>query len=370
MQLQSNKLGKEETDHIYFNLTYVNNNGPGTNAQYVPAKVIQQYDRAIINNPEEWNVSIVRFSISSDAIGVIYQPYPTTSLNTNFYVSLSYNGTYYDEPIVLPTDEYDGTMVQTVYNINDLLDLINTGYGLAASLVTSAGGPTGATGAQVLMTYEPTTELYTMNIPGFYGTGTVGTAGNGIGVHMSYQLYKRFGSFSITQNSPLLWNNHDVTFNRVWRGNNLTDNINYPVSNTGVGTTGPYMQLFQSAPWASSIQSIDRLIITSTSIPVILEYRANQNYLQGIGNNANQTLNILTDFFIGDDSNLISHNENWIYTPQIYRIASLQGNQPMRQLDIQVFVSSTDGSIYPLFLSPAGGNIDVKILFLKKGLTA
>jgi len=359
------KVQVENTDHIYVNLTYSNNTDiePNGGTQNILAKFAQQYDRGIISNPQEWNITIARFSISSDTIGRVYQEYPTTTGNTKFYVGLSYNGVYYDEPIVLPTDTLpDGKRIQVVYNINDFLDIINEGYGAAQALVTGAGGPTGP--GQVIMTYEPETKLYTINVPTYYGTGTVGTTGNGIGVHMSYQLYHRFQSFSTIQNNPILYNGHDITYVRKWRGNNYTE-LRYP----DAGTTGGYMELKQEDQWASSIMDVTRLIITTTMIPVVQEYRAQQNYLDFGGNSGNKTINTITDFLIGSDTDITNRAEHWNYTPDQYRIASLQGTTEIRQFDVQVYVATSTGEIIPVWLAPQD-SMDIKFLFMKKGLTA
>jgi hypothetical protein len=356
-------------DHKYFNLTYFNNVKPTDSTQFVPAQVIQTYDRPIVDIPEDWNLSIARFSISSDYIGRVYQTLGTTAGNTSFFVGLSYSGTFYDEPIVLPTVlSPNGQNIQVAYDVNSFLNIINAGYALAQTSVAGAGGPTGTYG-QVLMTYEPQNGLYTLNVPAYYGTGTVGlTAGNGIGVHMSYPLYHLFLSFNTIVNVPLLWNNHDVTFVRYWSGNNLV-NIVYPPNNSGTGPSGGYMALAQDAPWASSIMTPTRLIITTTSIPITQEYRAQQLYSSFGGNPGNQALSIITDFFIGEDSSIQNSNESFLYTPNLLRLSSLQGTNPIRQLDLQVYFAIADGTIFPLFLSP-GDSIDVKLLFLKKGLTS
>jgi hypothetical protein len=360
-------LSQTDIDHYYFNLVYTNN----SLTSYVPAKVIQQYDRTILKEPQNFNASIIRFSISSDSIGLVNQKFPTTSSTTNFFVGLSYNGIFYDTPIVLPViNSLDGsTSIQAVYSVNDFLDLINTGY--ATSIAALPGGaPLGTTGSQPLMTFDPATGLYTMNIPSTYGVGTVSNNTTSIGVSMSYALYRRFGSMSTTINNPLLNNNHDVLFTKVWRGDNYTQNIVFPVSSTGTtGTIQPYMQIKQYSPFPSSIEDIDRLIITSVSIPSTTEFRAQQLSSQFGSNNSNQTLNILTDFYTGSDNPIVGNAENLVYQPTLLRLTSLHGNSPMTQLDVQIFTSDVNGNIMPLLLGPLD-TIDVKLGFIRKGLTS
>lgn len=351
---------RDSIDHVYVNLNFTNNASPDIT---IPAKFTQSYDRDIITCPSDWNVAIARFSISSDTIARVYQPFPTTSINSTLFVSLSFNGLYYDYPIVLPTfTSPGGSQFQAVYNIFDFLRLINSAWSLAQADVISAGGPTGP--GLVFMSYDPPTKLYYVNVPSFYGTGSVGTTGNGIGVHMSYQLYHKFQSFSVSYNQPYLNNKHDFTFIREWTGDNYAS-IRYP----NPGVTGDYMVLKQEEQWASSLMDVTRLIITTANIPVVYEYRSQQNFSQAGAGSSNQVLGIMSDFFIGSDTDLANRAEHWNYTPDQWRLSSLTGNNPLRQFDFQIFVATADGSIFPIYLSSLD-SIDIKLVFLKKGLTS
>lgn len=371
LQVHPNSLpvGDCSPDHVYFNLTYFNNYNnilTPTLDQYIPANIIQKYDREILSCPQNWNIAIARFSISSDTIGRVYQTPGTTGGNTTLWVGLSYSGVYYDEPIVLPTiTYYNGQQLQVVYNINDFLDLLNTAWSTAQAAVGSAGGPTGP--GQVLITLDPVTKFYTVNSPVWYGTGSVGlTGGNGIGIHMSYQLYHKFQSFSVIQNDPLLFNKHDIVFNRVWRGNNYSV-LTYPPG--PVSPTGAYMQLFQDAEWESSVQDVTRLLITTTTLPTIQEYRAQQFYSQGQGGPGNQTQSIITDFFIGSDTDIVNRAEHWIYQPTLLRLCSLTSTRPLRELDLQLSFSIADGNTFPVYLGPLD-SVDIKYVFIRKGLSS
>jgi hypothetical protein len=358
-------------DHYYFNLVFENNSQTNINspAQYIPAQVKQLYDRPILNRPEDYNVSCIRFSITSNFIARCYQSPGTTGGNSDYIVGVGYNGVYYNSPIIFPTYTLpDGTIIGAIYQINELLQLINAGYASAQTALLGSTGYSGPTGVgDVLMTYDPISELYTMNIPVWYGSGTFATGG-AISVNMSYQLYHKFQSFSIFQNTPLLYNGDDIFFNKFFTGNNL-QNIVWPIGATGTGVSGPYFAMVQDAPWASSIMDITRLIIQTNSIPVVNEFRAQQEYLQFGANNANQTISMLTDFFIGSDTMLQNRSQHWEYVAQIYRLTALQGNVPIRQIDIQVYVATSTGQIFQLYLGPTD-SIDVKLLFLKKGLTS
>lgn len=368
-----------DPDHSYINLTFYNDSNliSSSTTQFVPAAAQQTFDRSYLEKPDDWNVTIARFAISSNFLSRVYQQTlgnnvmtAVTGGNTTFYVGLEYLGVYYDSPIILrPTLLPNGQTLNVADNIFDFIDIINTAWASSSVALTMAGGPTGQTGQQVLMTYDTTTGLYDVNVPAFMGTGTFGqTAGNGVAVTMSYELYHRFLGFSVIENMPIQYNNHDVTFVRQWRGNNLTS-ITYPVNNSGTGSTGNYMVLRQDREWPSSIMDVTRLLILSNSLPIVNEYRADQLYSSFFGNPANQTISMLTDFLIGEDNDLIGKAEGLLYTPTLYRLVSLKGNQPLKLVDIQVYVATTYGFIFPLFLGPLD-SIDIKLAFIRKGLTS
>lgn len=369
-----NKMHNQDSDHIYVNATYTNNSflSPNDPTQYVPATLTQTRDSAFVTDPDKYNITIARFSISSDYVARVFQPVNTTAATgpnqTTWWVGLSYNNIYYDVPIVIPTQTSENLFpVKSEHCIFGFIDLINQGYAAASTLVTAAGGPTGF-GGQVVMTYDPVSGLYDMNSPSYYGTGDVGVTGAGIGIHMSFFLYRKFQSFDILQNAPLLYNNHDVTFRRRWFGNNLnTGGIVTNINTFGVGLTGPYMVLKQDKAWPSSVMTVNRLIITTSSLPIYSEYKGTLNYTQFGSAPGNQQISILTDFFIGQDADLQAQGENYRYTPDQYRLTSLKGCAPLTQFDISVYGVDADGTIFQIFLRP-GGSMDVKFLFLLKGL--
>ncbi len=203
-----------------------------------------------------------------------------------------------------------------------------------------------------------------MNVPTYYGTGTVGTTGNGIGVHMSALLYKRFQSFNVIQNLPLLYNKHDITFVREYTGNNYVTDLVF-----SGGITGTYLGLAQEVAWPSSLLQYNRLVITTNSLPVFTEYVANINYAQFGGGQANQTLAVVTDFLIGSDIPLSNPASPLTYNPTFLRLISLKGGVPLTRFDLQIYLELENGSFVPLILAPDSA-ISLKIVFLKKGLTS
>lgn len=364
----------QSPDHIYYNLTFYNNSylSPTGPIQYVPASISQSRDSPFLMDPSQYNVTIARMTVSSNAVYRVYQSLYAVDANTTYWnVAVSYNGTYYTAPVIIPTgtSPITGRSAKFEDTIQGFLELVNAAY-LNCQNQAIVGGAACPYG-QPLFTYEPATQLISLNVPSYYGTGTVGATGDGnIGVHMSYLLYQKIAqSIDSVEAVPLQYNNHDISFNKQWTGNNrVSATTLYSGSGTGGTATDYYFVLTQDKAWASAILDQNRLIVTSSSLPIIPEYRSTA-YASNFGANAsNKTISSITDFLIGTDAELQSRGNPFIYIPQLYRLVSMNGSAPLTRLDIKLYTADKFGNLYELFLPP-GGSLDIKLLFLKKGLS-
>jgi hypothetical protein len=360
-------------DHIYVDGTLYNDTflsgqtGATAGPQYVLAQIQQQQTAPIVTDTSQYNLVIARFSIGSSFVARTEQPNDTDPSNAQDWVSLSYDGVFYDAPVIIPlTLDAIGQPARLAYTIQAWLDVVNAAWAVALAAVIAANpGLTGPTAPGPVMTFDPATGLYALDVPAYFGTGVTGaTAGNGIAVGMSYQLYRNFQSFNVVQSVPLLYNHHDITFVREFTGTNDA------VLNFGpTGGTGEYMVLQQEAAWGSSIENTSQLLLTSTSLPIYAEYIATTSASNPNAGMGNITLATITDFLIGVDSELASQANGYLYVPTLYRIVSMKGGAPLTYWDVQVYIRQTDGTVFPLYLAP-GESMSVKLLFLKKGLTA
>lgn len=359
-------LEKLDEDHIYLNVTVFNDSviTAPTQPFYIPATVSQTRASAIVSNPSEWNFSIVRFSVNSSAIPRI------TESASNLVVGYSFNNVFYDAPVVIPLapDVNSGLPSQSLYDIFSLVNIINAAFFTAQT--AAAGGGAVFPYGQVFLHYDPSTQLFSLYIPSYFGEGTVSVDMTTIGVHMSFDMSQRLESFPTIQNFPLQNNGHDVTFVKKFSGLNQ---VTLPATTTlgpggPVAMAGNYMLLQQDSAWPSAVENVNRVALTTSSIPVINEYRSTSLYsLQGGGNN-NQTIPILTDFIAGSAAPLSNAGEPFTYIPQIYRLSSMTSTQPMLKYDITANVIDRFGNL-SLLRIPPGGLMDVKMLFLKKGLS-
>ena len=362
-----------DPDHIYLNATLFNDSpvvNP-TRPNYIPAYISQTRSSAILEDPSKWNFSIVRLSVNSSAIPRI------TESGSNLVVGYSFNNVFYDATVTIPLtpNPEDGLPEQSLYDIDSFMNLVNAAF-FTAQTAAAAGGAVFPFG-QVFMRYEAESGLFSIYIPEYFGEGQKSVSMATIGVHCSFDMRQRINSFPMAQNFPLQNNGHDITFIKKFNGVNRVDGATAGIGGNPlylgpppapVMFPGNYMLLKQDASWPSSVENVNRVAVTTTTIPVVTEFRTGSLFSQNFGGDPSQTIPIVTDFFAGVNAPLANLGENFSYVPNFLRIASMTTTTPLLRYDISVSTVDRFGKPRPLTIPPSG-LLDVKILFLKKGLT-
>jgi hypothetical protein len=370
-ELKPQKVEIYSTDpsHIYIDITAYNDSTLDEQPVYVPAYVYQQRSSAFLKNPEEWDCAVIRLNVVG---GPNFRTYDDTLWNserTPMFVSLSYNGIYYDQAVVIPPVlDVVQTPLRASRSIYDYLRLVNQAFLASQNDVITAGGPTGF--GQVCLTYNESNEKFSLNIPSWFGEGGGSTGpsptGMGVGVHMSHHLYQRFQSFDVFINSPLENQQHDVAFARFLNGNNWIPATDLKFSGLSGGTASDYyIQNIQDAAWPASVTDYFKLILTTTTLPLAPEF-LDRTSMTSNSNNANDSQLIMTDLSIGKSLQLQGNQaEPFIYTPEYPRRISMKGSGDLSQFDIKIQVVDRLGQIFPFYIPPAG-YMDLKIAFIKK----
>ena len=111
---------------------------------------------------------------------------------------------------------------------------------------------------------------------------------------------------------------------------------------------------------------VNAIVFTTTSIPIIVnQFTASSS----IGSNPpSSSLDNAFAFIITDlQSNQQGYRPNILLTPKIYRMIDLTGNQPLKNIDINVFWRTKTGNLIPFTLA-SGAMSSIKLLFQKKVL--
>jgi hypothetical protein len=130
------------------------------------------------------------------------------------------------------------------------------------------------------------------------------------------------------------------------------------------------IQMLESYCSTSTWSPVSSLVITTGSMPVVSTIQAEPKFFGSSGlqhfYSANINVNVLSDFEIN-----LQRGVEWLpsvtYSPYVYRLISLSGNNPLHSLDIAVFWKDIYGAYHKLYIG-SNSSADFKIMFRKKYL--
>lgn len=347
--LQPNDVGDDS--HIYLDISIKYTEGTdianyGRQATYQATKT-----QPIISNPEKYHVSVDRFQIDGKSLPIyVFNPasppavwleYGGFSAKVDF-IFVPQN-TYVVNPSIVPFNKY-----YHVYDIQHFLDMMNTAL---ATAFANLGG-------LVVLPVGSSSPYIVWNAP----TGLA-----------SVYAQKAFYNLSLGAPIEIFFNTalHDVllffnTYNDAFDKWQLRMNDNY--NNTQTIGVVDWLFITQQANGASGWNPVKSIIFTSSSIPVAGTYTS----LNSQASNSNATneddtnsLAILIDFKI-DPTFAMSPRTELLYVAQDNtRKLDMQGNTPLKNININIFWSDTAGNLFPLVIA-RNKEASIKLLFTKK----
>lgn len=361
-------------DHFYLDLTMLNNDQVG-NKNSVFLNFAEQRDIPILDDPELWHLSVVRFHLDTPNLPLIQFPVqerqPDINLGTYSitlkyltftaqafvrYIPINQNATLPNPPLInqdLSNSYYD------LYSYTYFIGLINTAFQTAYnSLLSQTALPS---------TVAPYFEWDPTSLRAILNADILGydlSLSNPIEIYLNGPLFYLFSSFDSFYLGPnqLFGENFKLNIKNINNGNIYT-------------TTSPainWLQLYQEYPTLGPLSNpVDSLVFVTTQIPVTASIQSRpQIYNSTFGDtqvNTNQkTLNILTDLQVGLDLGYETKPQIQFNPTAEYRLISLQSNQPLKSYDISVYWKDASSNFYPFYLAP-GCASSMKILFRKKG---
>jgi len=365
-------MDKDTSDNVYVNISVTNPNIGINNP--VQATYNVSYDINILDNPSEYYFSIVSFQIPLNEvplfvmpivpgqpdpnltpyiIGVCQQqdqstvppqngtPNPTA---TNFPISVEYWTQIEDI-----TNNPGNSLYYYVYNYQHLVDMFN--YALNQSWV-AAGSP----GNLPYMIWNEAQKIFQIVMPVSFVKATA-SAGFHWTVFFNYSAFYPISSFNAVQNNGRF---------EIWEPSAEIDNsliANAPIGNgarTGAGAAYIFSQEWSTYDY---INSVRKLVMTSSTIPLQKEYYPSVNNSQN--GNAN-TIGIVTDFNL-ELTEPGQQRSVALYSPAVYHLADLISDSPLRKIDISFWWIDRLNQFYPLFLSQYDA-ITMKLAFFNKRL--
>jgi hypothetical protein len=150
---------------------------------------------------------------------------------------------------------------------------------------------------------------------------------------------------------------------------NLTTLIPNPITYDASGNPVAYQAItvYQECPTTANLTPITAVVFTSNTLPIQPSQVStplvfNDGAQVALGGSNADIANIITDL-VSDSG---SYRPNLVYVPQAeYRLITLYGNQPLYNLDIQIFYRLKTGKLIP-FRIASGQSVTLKIAFIKK----
>lgn len=412
-------MERSGNDHIYYNVVIFNTDYE----EYIPATYTNFSTDIILDKPEDYEATIIRFNINGLTLPIFY--YPNYLLNggpfgaddTIYLVTLSYLGNYYQQNVIFvsdtPTLPLTNLDYYAVTSYRSFIKMVNTALSSAFNTLKAANP--GAPMTQPPFLYlDSSTNLISLVIQKQY-------LGNSE-IYMNTALFEYFSSFSWSATRvPTrelqfnLYNNNVNGFStspvNLICGTTLGSNVItsaglFTISLDGNTVSGPgipqnsiatyvnpnTINLSQNATATATANllfinqnlyelkqeyvslgvwsDINGIVITSSSIPSTAEFITSPPPINS-GVNANvisqsNSVKILTDFIPNITANPADLFANIDYfTTGEYRMIDLCGSVPLTTLDVQFQWRDNIGNLFPLYISPRKC-ASLKILFRKK----
>lgn len=351
-------MPEQQSDIVYYNASLFNPGG----AQPVEAYISDIRSQAVIDTPEDWQVSVVRFDITSSLVPpmIIPMSIPPTNVPgvyaSSLRVTLRHLGIDYSAPVFIFC--FSSSLFGAVYAIDELLTRYNTALATAYALV-----PAPPSTAAPIFVFNPVTQLITL-----YYQATYVTAVNPIEIYLDTQAY----GYVVSLPAAFLgWNTPSGRDFRIQVETSSALTIPAVGARAGYPSVvqalaGEVRALSQSGVSLASTNGVRSILIT-TSMPISSESLPSTS-LAGAQNSgySSNSLPILSDFIVGGSDpseNPAVDRVQITYLPTAeYRMIQMRGVEPLKRVDLRFFFTLLDGEIRQLSIPP-GGHVSAKLLF-------
>jgi hypothetical protein len=175
-----------------------------------------------------------------------------------------------------------------------------------------------------------------------------------------YQLLNSFPALYVGENVSQ-GRNYELIIGDFSGVNNVTIPITSPTGTIASVVFQEYSTVGLWSPVSSLVFTSNLIPVSYTSLTAPLLFNDNLQVLSLSGNNANIVSEITDISAAGQD-----YKPSILYNPSgEYRMLSMTGSQPLRDIDISVFFKQKNGVFTPLRLQ-SGGSCTLKIYFRRK----
>jgi len=404
------KMRNVDSSIIYYDARFMSNFLTGkapttTNPGNSFAIFEDQRQSAILRNPEEYYLTIARFTVDTSTMPLFVMnvsnsiQFPGTPDNnltdTPFIITMEYGGFEFKSSIqYTPEDksarvpdverdinEYNTSEYFFVYTYQHLVDMVNTCFkacfdGLAAQVAL----PTTYAPFMVFDRNDVSFDIV-VDGDGFRNKNYDGTDNAQINVYFNNYLYDMFfnvqadhldNAYAITPSQNL----KDFLLRFENNGYNVYDNSTdikyYDPYNKGVIAKYADNVITMRCEWdvTTNICENAELLFSTSQVPTSVQYTS--PYIPFEDNAQRSIINTfqkqLTDFSAVSSVDSSNSTRNvLVYTPNLYRYIELEGDTPLTRIDIFVYWRTNRGALIPLNFSTKS-LITLKFMFVHKKL--
>jgi len=381
---------------VYYDIQIANYASDSTAPPFVLFNEVRE--SPLITDASLYEMSIVRFQLDTLSIPCFTSEIQLNQPNPNLTVysmTMSYKGVDSQQTYINWIPQNQNAPVPTgpslnnsrlpdntnfyydIYNYQWFVDLVNTCFvNCFTSLQTNVGiaGLMMPTSNIPFMIFDCTTNsaIISCDVEGFQ-TNTANPLGTGPGGSSYIQIFFNASLFNLfySFNAILLGNvgiqNGKNNLIKVLDTTSGLNTLQIPIFPDP--TITPYIsiqvvQLFSTIGIWTPISSI---VFCSNTLPIYKNSLANPLiYYDGVNVNVSSTganyANIITDM-ISDGQ----YSPTLLYQPAVYRMISLNGSQPIKNIDVQVYYKNKLGMMTPFRLL-SNCSSSIKIMFSKKNM--
>lgn len=350
-------LKAENEDIVYYNASLYN-----PNTYPIPASITDIRSQNVIDYPEDWHMSVVRFDISTLEVPTAiipmqnslpgYQPSLLTAI-------LSMAGIQYSAPVQIfnyaSSTFGEVPPIGAVFSYSELITQINAAYAAAYALIP---GPTSSAPPYFAMDAQT-------NILRCYFQDTYITDPNAIGIGMNYSLYTYLVNMP---HNRTVWNPVTESTTELLLNTSFTipisnvDRTGYPRAVSLVAMPGQVNYVSQETKGIETWDSLASIFITSNALPIQSEYLPTTSTPTQNQTFSSQSSPVISDFVV-DTENPLSFRQKIEYLPTAeYRMIHLAGREGIKRVDAQFWYRTKSGQTYPIILPPQG-SCGLKIMF-------
>lgn len=374
-------MSSSDYEYVYYDMTY--NNYQSTTEEPLQLEFKETRNSPIISNPENYNMSIVRFQLDTPSlpsyiasiqpnqgdkdlmIHSITLTYMNSGVETNTNpVYLIWTPVHKEvSPPPAPNANSNGFQTDSIYyygySFLNVVNIINTALSTAMTALKTAVGAPISSAETPFMYFNETSKTFAIvaERDHFNINNT-----SHIRIWFNRSLFGLFNSF------PMFRYSITDTRNKNYLIRMDTENGYNLIQKSFVGSNKVMIELHQEYPTISNFCPITSILFTTTQLPIVPNFLSAplsflNNQLVSDANQNGLTAQIITDMANNDD---FSYKPNLLYAPSAeYRRIALASNRPITNVDVKVWWRDRFGKLQPFYLW-SGGKASIKLLFEKK----